>query len=164
MSSMASTLAEGATPPEVGRYPGTPVTRTEVDGVGRHSPAPHMIAARMNPKRMLKRGPANAVIARANGFAWGSDLPSEVAGVSVGSNCGRETYPPNGSQLMTYSTPLYLNPQSFGPMPTEKVSTWRPCHRATSRWPNSWMKTQNPKKNTMNTIFRMTERISGIRK
>ena len=44
----------------------------------------------------------------------------------------RQTYPPRGIADSQYDVPRYLNPTSFGPKPTENLSTGIPHHFAAS--------------------------------
>src|SRR5262245_55648905 len=49
--------------------------------------------------------------------------------------------------LMQYSVSPRRMLNSFGPKPSENVSTRTPCQRATMKWPSSWTKTSTPRTN-----------------
>ena len=121
--------------------------------------------ARMTARTMLPNGPANATAMRTSGVASlicdaPFALPPSRAFVPSGSSCGKDTYPPNGIAEMRYSTSPIVFFQSAGPKPIENLSTRRPSHFATIKWPNSWIKIANEKSKTHATIAPTVSRIS----
>src|ERR1051326_5611714 len=57
------------------------------------------------------------------------------------------TYPPSGIALMQYSVPPRLTLTSFGPKPSENVSTRTPMRRAIRKCPSSCTKISTPRTN-----------------
>ena len=51
----------------------------------------------------------------------------------------------DGADAVSVSPRCTFN--SFGPKPSENVSTRTPFHRASRKWPSSWMKTSTPRTN-----------------
>ena len=75
--------------------PASSTVRTEssrIFGVSCGSPTHQTKQAISSPERMLKSGPATAVMIRSSGLARGSSVPSAAFGIaSVASTCGSST-------------------------------------------------------------------------